>query len=135
MGPSPAKITALNQKIEQLGLKKTDFIESFARSSGKGGQHVNKTSSAVRVRHIPTGLDARGQDTRSLHLNRFLAMRRLVDKIEATINGVESKLLSEREKIRRQKRKRSKRAKEKVLHDKKINSEKKFKRSNGGVWE
>jgi protein subunit release factor B len=125
MGPSPEKTAALDKRIESLGLLKSDFDESFMRSSGKGGQHVNKTSSCVRIRHLPTGLEVKCQDTRSLFLNRFLALRRLVDKIKEAKIGAQSEARQKIEKIRRQKRKRSKRAKEKVLMDKKNNSIKK----------
>ena len=125
MGPSPEKAVALDKRIESLGLLKSDFDESFMRSSGKGGQHVNKTSSCVRIRHLPTGLEVKCQDTRSLFLNRFLALRRLVDKIEEAKIGAQSEARQRIEKIRRQKRKRSKRAKEKILMDKKNNSIKK----------
>ena len=128
MGPSPEKTAALDKRIESLGLQKSDFEESFMRSSGKGGQHVNKTSTCVRLRHLPTGLEVKCQDTRSLYLNRFLALRRLIDKIEEMKTGAESEARKRIEKIRRQKRKRSKRAKEKILSDKKSNSTKKAER-------
>ena len=136
MGPSSEKTASLDKRIESLGLLKSDFDETFMRSSGKGGQHVNKTSTCVRIRHLPTGLEVKCQDTRSLYLNRFLALRRLVDKIEEARRGAESEVQKKIEKIRRQKRKRSKRAKEKVLMDKKSNSTKKADRKyTGSNWD
>ena len=53
------------------------------RASGPGGQHVNKTESAVRVTHLPTGLSAMAQEERSQHLNRRLALARLAEQLDA----------------------------------------------------
>lgn len=125
MGPSPEKLAALDARLGKLGIKKSDIMESFVRSSGKGGQNVNKTSTCVHLKHIPTGIEVKCQDSRSQHLNRFLALRRLSDKVETVLNYAASEEKRRVEKIRRQKRKRSKRAKEKVLHDKHMLSEKK----------
>lgn len=126
---SPAKENELVMRMSQLGIQESDIDESFIRSSGKGGQHVNKTSTCVVLVHKPTGLRVRCQSERSQALNRFLARRLLLDKIEQVQLGIRSKIEQEREKIRRQKRKRSKRAKEKMLADKKHLSEKKAYRS------
>ena len=120
-----AKEFELTTRMEKLGVQESDFEESFIRSSGKGGQHVNKTSTCVVLVHKPTGLKVRCQSERSQSLNRFLARRLLLDKIEQHTLGIQSKIEQEREKIRRQKRKRSKRAKEKMLANKRRQSEKK----------
>ena len=128
-GISKTKQEALKKKMQELGIKEEDIEEKFIRSGGKGGQKVNKTSSCVYLKHIPTKLEVRCQKERSQLLNRFLARRTLVNKIEKLING---ELLEEKrriEKIRRQKRKRSKRAKEKILADKAKRAEKKVSRS------
>ena len=118
--------------MEKWGLKDRDFKESFVRSGGAGGQNVNKVSTCVVLRHLPTGLEVKCQQERSQALNRYLAKRMLVDKIEEKILGIESKRRGEFEKIRRQKRRRSRRAKEKMLDAKKIHSEKKaFRRPPG----
>ena len=122
---SSQKIKSLEEKIKKLGLKESDFDESFVRSGGAGGQNVNKVSTCVVLRHIPTGLEVRCQRERSQALNRFLAKRLLVDKIEAMRSGAASEHRKAFEKMRRQKRKRSKRAKEKMLERKKRHSEKK----------
>lgn len=122
---SSKKIQELQNKIKTLGLHEADFEESFVRSGGPGGQNVNKVSSCVVLRHRPTGLEVRCQRERSQSLNRFLAKRLLVQKIEEKISRVESERQKEVEKIRRQKRRRSRRAKEKMLSQKKQRSEQK----------
>ena len=115
----------LEERMQKLGVFEKDIIEKFIRSSGKGGQKVNKTATCVYLKHIPTGIEIKCQKERVQSLNRFLARRILVDKIEAMILGKESAQQQQIEKIRRQKRRRSKKAKEKVLRLKKIQSEKK----------
>ena len=111
--------------MRHLGLRDSDFEESFVRSGGSGGQNVNKVSTCVVLRHLPTGLVVKCQRERSQALNRFLAKRQLVERIEAKLRGVESKRVHEREKVRRQKRRRSRRAKNKMLERKKQHAEKK----------
>ena len=122
---TPEKEKALAARMQELGINEADIIEKFVRSSGKGGQKVNKSSTCVYLKHIPTGIEVKMQSERSQAINRFLARRLLVQKIENLILGRESQKRQEIEKIKRQKRKRSKRAKEKMLKDKKIQSEKK----------
>lgn len=78
---SETKNRWLQERMHELAVREEDLEERFARSSGRGGQHVNKTSTAVRVRHLPTGLEARCGRERSQSLNRFLARRELLDKI------------------------------------------------------
>lgn len=114
----PEKEEALFRKMERLGIRESDLIEKFVRSQGKGGQKVNKASTCVYLKHLPTGIEVKCQRERSQSINRFLARRILADKVEALILGKESEERQRIEKIRRQKRKRSKRAKLKVLEDK-----------------
>ena len=108
-----------------LGVAESDLRETFVRSSGPGGQKVNKTSSCVQLVHIPTGLTVKCQRERSQAMNRFLARRVLLDRIEKLQKGVVEAQQDRAEKIRRQKRKRSKRAREKMLDAKHRQSEKK----------
>jgi peptide chain release factor len=124
-GVSPEKEAALQERMTKLGIRQEDLIEKFIRSGGHGGQNVNKTSTCVYLKHIPTGTEVKCQQERSQALNRFLARRLLADKIENQILGKQSAEQQKIEKLRRQKRKRSKRAKEKMLADKHHQSEKK----------
>lgn len=119
------KEDALKTKMASLGIKEADLEEKFIRSSGKGGQKVNKSSTCVYLKHKPTGIALKCQKERSQALNRFLARRILVNKIESLVLGRKAEEQGKIEKIRRQKRKRSKRAKEKMLRYKKMRSEKK----------
>jgi peptide chain release factor len=124
------KEEALKAKMDAAGIRESDIVELFILSSKKGGQKVNKTSSCVYLKHMPTGIMVKCQQERSQALNRFLARRILVDKIESLILGRESDEQKRYEKIRRQKRRRSRRTKEKMLRDKKLHSEKKALRKN-----
>src|SRR5271156_5131602 len=122
---SSEKETQLAQRMAALGVREADIDESFVRSGGHGGQNVNKTSTCVMLCHRPTGIQVKCQETRQQGLNRFIARRLLLDKIEAMKNGFVAAQRAEIEKIRRQKRKRSRRAKNKMLADKAHQSEKK----------
>jgi len=111
--------------MAQLGVREEEIEETFTRSSGHGGQNVNKTSTAVVLLHRPTGLRVRCETERSQALNRFLARRLLLDKIERHQRGFVEAERARIEKIRRQKRKRSRRAKERMLEAKARHAEKK----------
>jgi peptide chain release factor len=121
MGQFPVSIEkseALRLRMLSLGVKPEEIEETFVRSGGAGGQKVNKTSSCVMLRHRPTGIQVKCQTSRSQALNRFLARRILLDKIETLQKGYVDTERSRIEKIRRQKRKRSKRSKERMLEQK-----------------
>jgi len=127
--PSADKLAQLEQRMITLGVRQSDIEESFVRSGGAGGQKVNKSSSCVMLLHRPTGLRVKCQTTRHQALNRFLARRLLLDKIERLHKGYVEAERSRIEKVRRQKRKRSRRAKERMLADKARHGEKKRLRS------
>jgi len=112
------KENLLAQRMAALGVREADLEESFVRSGGHGGQNVNKVSTCVMLIHHPTGVSVKCQETRQQGLNRFIARRRLLDKIEERKHGFIAAQRAEIEKIRRQKRKRSRRAKNKMLADK-----------------
>ncbi len=89
-GVRPEKLKALKERMESLGIREEDISEKFVRSRGHGGQKVNKTSTCVYLKHIPTGIEVKCQESRSQPLNRFLARRLLADKIEQRLLGSES---------------------------------------------
>jgi protein subunit release factor B len=99
----------LINRMTELGVREEDLEERFVRSSGRGGQHLNKTSSAAQVRHLPTGIEARCGRERSQSLNRFLARRELLEKIARHL-GLPVQQDLELARIRKQKNRRSRRS-------------------------
>jgi protein subunit release factor B len=110
-------------RLEALGLNEGEFEEKFARSGGPGGQHVNKVSTAVTLRHQPTGLAVTVQDSRSQAINRRTAWLRLLAQIEKQRWDEQSAARDAREKVRRQKRPRPWGLKQRILKAKKHRSE------------
>ena len=130
---SPEKETQLTQRMAALGVREADLEETFVRSGGHGGQNVNKTSTCVMLLHRPTGLQVKCQATRQQGLNRFIARRLLLDKVEALKRGYVDAERARIEKILRQKRRRSRRAKNRMLADKSHHSDKKASRRPVGM--
>ncbi len=114
MGPDKSKLEALEKRIADLGIRKTDLEEKFIKSSGRGGQKVNKTSSAVFIRHTPTGIAVKYGKHRSQHLNRFMALRLLADQVEEKLTGKPGKQAVLLEKIKKQKQRRKRKTRKKL---------------------
>ena len=116
-------LTKEEKKMADLAILESDLIEKFILGSGSGGQKINKTSSCVYLKHIPSGIEIKCQKERSRDLNRFLARRELCRRIEEKDEKIQSEKEQAIEKIRRQKKRRTRRSQEKMLEDKKTHSE------------
>ena len=131
---STDKVRELRARLDQLGIREDDLEEQFVRSGGKGGQNVNKVATCVMLLHRPTGTQVKCQETRQQGLNRFLARKLLLDKIESQRRERAAAERERIEKLRRQKRKRSRGAKEVMLANKARHSQKKAARRSSG-WD
>lgn len=116
---SKSAATEFARRLARLGLREEDVEESFARSSGPGGQHVNKVSTAVTLRHLPSGVGVTVQDSRSQAMNRQLARERLADALEGRQREHRAQARAEKEKERRRNRPRPKGVKRRMVDSKK----------------
>ena len=109
LGVTESKGQTLQVRMEACGLHEDDLRESFVRSRGPGGQHVNKTSTCVYLKHEPTGLEVKMQKSRDQRLNRFYARRRMCELLEEKIMGQQSPASLQQAKLRKQKDRRKRR--------------------------
>lgn len=129
---SPEKSAALEQRMTALGIVEADLTEKFILGSGSGGQKINKTSSCVYLKHVPSGIEVKCQSSRSRELNRYHARKELCDTFDEIRLGKASARQQEIEKVRRQKRRRSRRSKQRSVADKRQLSQKKSLRRSPG---
>jgi protein subunit release factor B len=127
--------TALSKRMARLHIREDDLEESFVRGTGAGGQKINKTSSTVVLRHLPTGLEVRCQRERLQSTNRLIAREELCDKIEAKVLGARQEKRDAIELKKRQTRKRPRGLKEKILKTKHKRSDVKKNRGRIGRGE
>jgi len=117
--------------MQRVGICGSDLEETFARSSGPGGQNVNKVATAVTLRHRPSGISVTVQDSRSQAQNRKLARERLLDAIEKARQKRRAVEIAQRERERRRKSPRPAALKRKILEAKRKRGE--LKRQRGRV--
>ena len=113
-GVRPEKEERLFKRLQELGIRDEDMEEKFIRSGGHGGQHLNKTSTCVQIKHIPTGIVVKSQRDRSQGVNRYLARLSLISKIEEKYFWESSPKLLKIEKIRKQKQRRKRKTNKKL---------------------
>lgn len=126
---------SLRARFVSLGVKADDVAEQFIRGAGAGGQKINKTSSTVVLRHLPTGVEVRCQRERSQSVNRLLAWVELADKLEWRRTEAANRKKSERELVRRQTRQKSRGQKARMIESKKHRAKHKSSRGRvSGDW-
>ena len=128
-GVSKEKQTVLAREMKRLGIREEDLEETFTRSSGPGGQNVNKVATCVHLRHRPSGITVKVMRERSQALNRFLARRNLAEKVATLLYGEDSAESKKARKTIKQKKRRKRKTAKKlaggdgVLSDRSITAE------------
>ena len=122
---SPEKQAALDSRMAKLRIADDDLVEKFVLGSGSGGQKINKTSSCVYLKHLPSGLEVKCQAHRSREMNRFQAREDLCERLEGIRREKAQAKIDEVEKLRRQNRPLSRRSKQRSVADKRKTSQKK----------
>lgn len=122
---SKDKWDRLKAWMRELGIEDKDLVEKFILGSGKGGQKLNKTSSSVYLKHMPSSIEIKCQDSRSQEGNRYYARLRLCEKRHATLSDEKTKEQQRVEKLKRQKKRRSRRAKQKIMDEKSMQGQRK----------
>jgi protein subunit release factor B len=112
------KTDKLTERMSALHIYEKELIEKFILGSGSGGQKLQKTASTVYLKHLPTGLEIKCQESRSREDNRYFARIRLCEKLQAAYSNEKSKEQQQIEKIKRQKKRRSRKSKQKMMDDK-----------------
>lgn len=130
---SLTRLQELDQRLAELGVDPGDLVERFVRSGGPGGQHANKTATAVQLRHEPTGLETRAEGERSQLQNRIAAREQLIARVESAREAEAAARRAARERERRRQRPRPARVKERILQEKRRRAQ--VKRQRGKVDE
>ena len=120
---SKDKVDKLMEKMNTLHIDEKELIEKFILGNGKGGQKLQKTASTVYLKHLPTGLEIKCQESRGREDNRYFARMRLCEKLQAIYSDEKTKEQQHIEKVKRQKKRRSRKSKQKMM-DEKSNLEK-----------
>jgi protein subunit release factor B len=129
---SPEKQAALDSRMAKLRIADDDLVEKFVLGSGSGGQKINKTSSCVYLKHLPSGMEVKCQAHRSREMNRFQAREDLCDRLEGIRREKAQAKIDEAEKLRRQNRPLSRRSKQRSVAEKRKTSQKKSLRRRPG---
>lgn len=109
--PPPSELTDKKYQeilalIQTLGVDLSDIDESFIRGGGRGGQKINKSSNAVQLRHRPTGIAVKYQQHRQRAMNRILALRTMLEKLDPGSKKIQQITKARKQKKRRQRRNR-----------------------------
>ncbi len=125
MAINPKNLQKQQDKLQRLGLKKEDLEEKFILSSGPGGQKTNKTSSAVYLKHLPTGIQVKASADRSREINRYLAREKLIEAFQNQVLNLKTKKQKQLAKKKKQKKRRRRKTLEKYSNLKNSTHEKK----------